>query len=80
MRKPVSRASNQVELSLELNFWIWYNTDLFTVVEIKFSNNIPTKAQSGWVGLWAPAHWGPGEIDGLLVPPGKASNLLTDHI
>ena len=28
----------------------------------------------------APAHWGLGEIDGLLVPPGKASNLLTDHL
>ena len=27
-----------------------------------------------------PAHWGLGEIDGLLVPPGKASNLLTDHL
>ena len=23
---------------------------------------------------------GLGEIDGLLVPPGKASNLLTDHL
>ena len=29
---------------------------------------------------WAPTHWGLGEIDGLLVPPGKASNLLTDHL
>ena len=28
----------------------------------------------------APVHWGLGEIDGLLVPPGKASNLLTDHL
>ena len=28
----------------------------------------------------APAHWGLGEIDGLLVPPGKASNLLTNHL
>ena len=26
------------------------------------------------------AHWGIGEIDGLLVPPGKASNLLTNHL
>ena len=24
--------------------------------------------------------WGLGEIDGLLVPPGKASKLLTDHL
>ena len=23
---------------------------------------------------------GPREIDGLLVPPGKASTLLTDHL
>ena len=27
-----------------------------------------------------PAHCGLGAIDGLLVPPGKASNLLTDHL
>ena len=28
-----------------------------------------------------PAHWGLGEIDGLPVPPGKAStNILTDHL
>ena len=27
-----------------------------------------------------PAHWGLEEIDGLLKPPGKASNLLTDHL
>ena len=26
------------------------------------------------------AHWGLGEIDGLLVPPGKASKLLTSHL
>ena len=24
--------------------------------------------------------FGPEEIDGLLVPPGKASTLLTDHL
>ena len=35
--------------------------------------------KGGQVGMWAPAHWGLGEIDGLLVLPGKASNLLTDH-
>ena len=29
---------------------------------------------------WAPVLWGLGEIDGLLVPPGKASNLLADHL
>ena len=28
----------------------------------------------------APAHWGLEEIDGLLVPPDKASNLLIDHL
>ena len=28
----------------------------------------------------APANLGLGEIGGLLVPPGKASNLLTDHL
>ena len=27
-----------------------------------------------------PAHWEIGEIDGLLVSPGKASKLLTDHL
>ena len=32
------------------------------------------------MGIWVLAHWGLGEIDGLLVPPGKASNLLTDHL
>ena len=32
------------------------------------------------MGIWVPAHWGLGEIDGLLVPPGKASNLLTEHL
>ena len=31
-------------------------------------------------GNMAPAHWGLGEIDGLLVAPGKASTLLTDHL
>ena len=34
----------------------------------------------GWSGgNMAPANWGLGEIDGLFVPPGKASNLLSDH-
>ena len=32
------------------------------------------------MGIWAPAHWGLGEINGLLDTPGKASNLLTDHL
>ena len=36
--------------------------------------------QGGWVGIWVPAHRGLGEIDGLLVPPSKASNLLTYHL
>ena len=27
-----------------------------------------------------PAHWGLGEIDGLLVSPGKVSDLLKDHL
>ena len=27
-----------------------------------------------------PAHWGIGEIDEQLLPPGKASNLLTDRL
>ena len=31
------------------------------------------------MGLWAhPLE--PNEIDGMLVPPGKASSLLTDHL
>ena len=30
--------------------------------------------------IWVPAHLGLGEIYGLLVPPGKASKLLTDHL
>ena len=34
----------------------------------------------GWMGIWALAHWGVGEIYWLLVPPGKASNLLTAHL
>ena len=32
------------------------------------------------VGIWAPARRGLEEIDGLLVLPGKASNLLTDRL
>ena len=36
--------------------------------------------KGGRVGIWVPAHWGRGEIDGLLVSPGKASKLLTDHL
>ena len=35
------------------------------------------------VGIWAPAHWGLGDlslVDWLVVPPGKASKLLTDHL
>ena len=31
-------------------------------------------------GNMEPAHCDLGEIDGLLVPPGKASKLLTDHL
>ena len=27
-----------------------------------------------------PAHCGPKEIDVLLIPPGKVSSLLTDHL
>ena len=27
-----------------------------------------------------PANWGLGAIDGLIVPPGKASNHLNDHL
>ena len=38
------------------------------------------KSKGGRVGIWGPAHWGLGEIDVLLVPPGKASNLQTDHL
>ena len=34
----------------------------------------------GRVGIWVPPIGGLGEIDGLLVPPGKASKLLTDHL
>ena len=32
------------------------------------------------MGIWALAYWGLGEMHGLLVPPGKASKLLTDHM
>ena len=32
------------------------------------------------MGIWAPTHWGLGETDGPLVPPGKASKLLTNHL
>ena len=39
-----------------------------------------TLNKGGWVGIWAPANLGLGEIDGLLVPQGKASNLLIDHL
>ena len=35
--------------------------------------------QGGQAGIQNPAHWGLGEIDGLLVPPGKASNLLVNR-
>ena len=35
---------------------------------------------SGRLGIWTPAHWDLGEIGGLLVPPGKASKLSTDHV
>ena len=43
---------------------------------------IPTVNSFKW---WSgenmgPARWDLGEIDGLLVPPGKASKLLTDHL
>ena len=36
--------------------------------------------QHVYTDLGAPTHWGLGEIDGLLVPPGKACKLLTDHL
>ena len=32
------------------------------------------------MGIWTPAHWGLGKTDGLLVPPRKASKLLTNHL
>ena len=31
------------------------------------------------MGIWAAAHWGLGKISRLLMSPGKASLLLTDH-
>ena len=35
----------------------------------------------GWSGVGiGPAHRSLGEIDGLLVPPGKASKLMTDNL
>ena len=41
----------------------------------------PLYTDEGWSGgNMGSAHWGLGEIDGLNVPPGKASNLLTDHL
>ena len=47
-------------------------------------NNILIRADlnkiCGRVGVWAPTHWDLGEIYGLLVRPGKVSNLLTDHL
>ena len=44
-----------------------------------------SEAVKGWPGervrILAPAYRGLGEIDGLLLPPGKAStNVLTDHL
>ena len=36
--------------------------------------------RGGWVGIWVSAHWGLGEMDGLLVTPVKASNLLIGHL
>ena len=39
-----------------------------------------SKRKGGRVGTWAPAHWGLGEIAGLLVPPGETSYLLADHL
>ena len=42
------------------------------------SYNIIVKLPS--IYMSGPAHWSLGQIDGLLVPPGKASKLLTDHL
>ena len=37
--------------------------------------------EGGRVEKWAPANWGLNrEIDVLIVPPGKAYTLLTDHL
>ena len=36
--------------------------------------------QKNSILIFAPAHWSLGEIDGLLVPPGKASKLLTNDL
>ena len=42
--------------------------------------NIIFKHLQGWLGEnMGPRPFGSKEIDGLLVPPGKASTLLTDH-
>ena len=35
--------------------------------------------KGGRMGIWAPPN-APQEIDWLLVPPGKAYTLLTDHL
>ena len=36
--------------------------------------------KGGRVGIWAPRPLGPKEIDGQLVPSGKAYTRLTDHL
>ena len=53
-----------------------------TDINFMQENNFPiVKCQQGWSdGNMDPAHWGVGEIDALLVPPGTAFKLLTDHL
>ena len=52
-----------------------------TSIQHKITDRLSTQpVRVGRVGIWAPAHWGLGEIGGLLVSPGKASNRPTDHL
>ena len=40
---------------------------------------IIVRQKGGRLRIFCPAHWELGEIDGLLVHPGKASKLLINH-
>ena len=53
---------------------------LFHFVLIATSHSFHHFAKIQNMTSYGPSPLGPKEIEGLLVPPGKANTLLTDHL
>ena len=75
---PVTIVQKQEKLSIYL--WISQGyINKWTHLYLSASRDINiVKVNRAWKS--DQGHWGLGEIDGLLVPPGKANTLLTDYL